>query len=342
MQNVLIQSIIETLPKFSQNYSNIAVLVDENTKNHCYPILQTLLPPHRLIEIQSGEEQKHLQTCTKIWQLLTDAEFDRKSLLINLGGGVIGDMGGFCAATYKRGIDFVQVPTTLLSQVDASVGGKLGIDFGAFKNHIGVFQEPAKVLIDTIFLKTLPQRELRSGFAEVIKHCLIADQYAWEKLIKKDLADQDWQEIVSHSVGIKYQIVMQDPKEKGLRKILNFGHTVGHAVEGFYLTCSQEEKFLHGEAIAIGMIAEAWLARQKGFISEEDLVQISRYIVHIFGKTHIKESYFDAIVKNAFQDKKNEKGIILASLLEKIGKANYDIPISPQEMSASLKFYNEA
>ncbi|SFE56943.1 3-dehydroquinate synthase [Thermoflexibacter ruber] len=341
MQNILIQPIKDSLPELIQSYAQIAVLVDENTKTHCYPLLKDLLPKHQLIEIQSGEEQKNLNTCTQIWQKLTDAEFDRKALLINLGGGVIGDMGGFCAATYKRGIDFIQIPTTLLSQVDASVGGKLGIDFGAFKNHIGVFQEPAKVLIDTVFLQTLSFRELRSGFAEVIKHCLIADKQAWKDLISKDIHSQNWDKTVPHSISIKEKVVRQDPKEKGLRKILNFGHTIGHAVEGFYLTNPLTDKLLHGEAIAIGMIAEAWLAVKKGFIQSTELAEIQNYIIKTFGKIKIEVCHFEAIIKNAFQDKKNEKGIIMASLLAEIGKANYDIPITIDDIKEGLEFYNE-
>jgi 3-dehydroquinate synthase len=332
------QPIAGVLPEAIQSYAQIAVLVDENTKIHCYPLLKPHLNPHLLIEIWSGEENKNLQTCIQIWQQLTDNEFDRKSLLINLGGGVIGDMGGFCAATYKRGIDFIQIPTTLLAQVDASVGGKLGIDFGIFKNHIGVFQEPQKVLVDATFLQTLSYRELRSGFAEVIKHCLIADQEAWKMLITKDLEHQNWQEIIAHSLAIKNKVVEIDPRETGVRKILNFGHTVGHAVESFFLYT--KGKLLHGEAIAVGMICEAWLASEKGFIEKTELLEIQGYILSIYDKIDINEADFEAIIHNTFQDKKNEKGIVLCSLLAQIGKANYDILVSPTEIKASLMYYH--
>ena len=339
-KDVLIQPLATTFPSLVRQYSKVAVLVDENTKKYCYPLLQPFLATHSLIEITSGEENKHIQTCMQIWQALTNQQFDRKSLLVNLGGGVIGDMGGFCAATYKRGIDFIQIPTTLLSQVDASVGGKLGIDFGSFKNHIGVFQEPKNVLIDATFLKTLPYRELRSGFAEVVKHCLIADKKAWEKLIKNNLEQQDWEEIIAHSVHIKNEVVEADPKEKGLRKILNFGHTVGHAVESFFLEQDVQNRLLHGEAIVIGMICEAWLAMQKGFIKEKELQTIEEYLLEIYKKVEIPTDSFDTIVENTFQDKKNEKGLILCSLLEEIGKANYDISISTEEIKASLAYYH--
>ena len=186
-----------------KDYSQIAVLSDSNTIKYCYPFIQSYLPKHQVIEAQAGEEHKTLDTCTLIWQKLTDLNFDRHSLLIVLGGGVLGDMGGFCAATFKRGIDFILMPTTLLSQVDASVGGKLGIDFNNFKNHIGVFCEPQSTIIHAPFLKTLPERELRSGFAEVIKHCLISDELMWQIIRQKELGEQDWETLVKHSVDFK-------------------------------------------------------------------------------------------------------------------------------------------
>jgi len=325
--------------QFLNNYSQIAVLVDENTAKYCYPIIKDLLPQHQLIHIHSGEEFKNLATCQEIWNKLTEWQFDRHAVLLNLGGGVIGDMGGFCAATYKRGIDFVQLPTTLLSQVDASVGGKLGIDFQGFKNHIGLFKIPTKVIISPLFLETLPHRELRSGFAEVIIHALIYDQQHWATLCQRKL-DQPWASIIPHSVGIKDQVVQQDPTEQHVRKILNFGHTIGHAVETFFLS-QGARKLLHGEAIAIGMIAEAYLAQQKGTLNKEALHEIQDYILSIFGKVSIHTIEIQQLVGNALQDKKNEKGIIKASLLDHIGKANYNQAISLDEISEALKYYGE-
>lgn len=331
---------IESFKKFAfekLNYSKIIVLVDQNTAKHCYPLLKPLLPAHELIEIESGEKNKNLRTCEKIWQKLTDFQTDRNALMINLGGGVIGDMGGFCAATFKRGIDFIQIPTTLLSQVDASVGGKLGIDFQGFKNHIGVFQLPKNVIIDTVFLQTLPANELRSGFAEVIKHCLITDKKEWKKISKKELKDLNLQKIVAHSVGIKEKVVTEDPTEKGLRKILNFGHTVGHAVEGFYLETPQ--KLLHGEAIAVGMIAESWISLKKGLISKKKLAEIENYIFQIFPKIDFSAQDIPNITPLALQDKKNSGKKIKASLLTDIGVCDYDIEISEQEIAESLLYY---
>jgi len=338
--NVSIQPLNESLPRLLQEntYSKVAVLVDENTKKHCYPQLKALLPKHTLILIRSGEKNKHLATCEKVWKAMTDAAFDRHSLLLNLGGGVIGDMGGFCAATYKRGISFFQIPTTLLSQVDASVGGKLGIDFQGFKNHIGVFQEPRAVLVDAQFLQTLPPAELRSGFAEIIKHCLIADAQKWEYIRKRDFEKQNWPDLIAHSIAIKAEVVRQDPTEKGLRKILNFGHTIGHAVESFYLT-QPKKKLLHGEAIAVGMIAEAYLSHQRKLIDLESLEHIEEFIFSVFGRAQMQEADIDQIIPLTLQDKKNRDGKVKAVLLEGVGKAQFDVEISAKEMREALQYY---
>lgn len=339
MNNIeLIKAFEATTFQFLQHYSQVAVLVDENTVELCYPIIKDLLPSHRLIEIHSGEEFKNLETCQEIWLKLTEWQFDRHAVVLNLGGGVIGDMGGFCAATYKRGLDFVQIPTTLLSQVDASVGGKLGIDFQGFKNHIGLFRIPNKVMIAPLFLQTLPVRELRSGFAEVMKHALIYDRPHWDNLRQHPLQEQAWESIIPHSVGIKDQVVQQDPTEKNLRKILNFGHTIGHAVETFFLD-KRYRKLLHGEAIAIGMIAESYLAKQRDFITQEALQEIQHYIISLFGRVKITEAEIQQLAGNALQDKKNEKGIINASLLAAIGEANYNQAISLTEIIQALTYY---
>jgi len=322
-----------------KQYSEICLLTDQNTGRYCFPLLSELFPKASIIQVEAGEEKKNLSTSEKIWQKMTDFQLDRKALMLNLGGGVIGDMGGFCAATYKRGIDFIQIPTTLLSQVDASVGGKLGIDFKNFKNHIGVFQVPKAVFIDATFLKTLPPAELRSGFAEIIKHCLIADKTQWEKISKKTLTEQNLQELVAHSVKIKEQIVQEDPKENGLRKILNFGHTIGHAIESYFLEIP-DKKLLHGEAIAIGMIAEAYISIKKGFITLEEAEQIKEYILKIYGRVDIFEFDIEKIIPLTLQDKKNENNKIQCSLLEKVGKANYNNPISYADIKEGISYYN--
>jgi 3-dehydroquinate synthase len=319
-----------------KNYSKVVVLVDSNTRKACYPKLNSELSGRHAIEISAGEEHKNLATCEQVWQQLTALNIDRKGLLIVLGGGVPGDLGGFCASTYKRGIDFILLPTTLLSQVDASVGGKLGVDFQGFKNHIGVFQEPVATIIDTAFLETLSQAELRSGFAEVIKHCLLSDKAMWDVIRKKKLNEQDWNELVAHSVAFKARVTQADPKESGLRKILNFGHTVGHAIESYFL--NTPNRLLHGEAIAIGMIAESWIAQQKGLLSSEELLQIQSFILSIFGKVKLPNDK-SGIITIALQDKKNVGDKILIAVPKGIGDHVWDVAVSEQDFSLALGFY---
>lgn len=320
-------------------YSKVAVLVDENTRQHCYPIIQNLIPAHLLIVIKSGEINKTLRTCEHIWEELTNNQFDRKSLMINLGGGVIGDMGGFCAVTYKRGIDFINIPTTLLAAVDANIGGKLGIDFHGFKNHLGFFQDPNEVFIDPVFLETLSERELRSGFAEVVKHGLIADADYFNEVTKDGLNQANWNAVIAHSVQIKNAVVTEDPKEKGLRKILNFGHTVGHAIESFYL--DTENHFLHGEAIAIGMICEAFLSTKLLGMSKEELEIIKNTFTKIYPNLNIHKGDFTSIIKLMYQDKKNVNSFLNHSLLYEIGRAGYDVAVDEKDVMDSLFYYHK-
>lgn len=320
-----------------KNYSQVGVLVDENTQQHSYPLIREGLPPHFVIPVKSGEEQKNLTTCTTIWQAMTDRAMDRHACLIVLGGGVLGDMGGFCAATYKRGIDFILIPTTLLAQADASIGGKLGIDFNHYKNHIGVFQQPALTLLYAGFLKTLPYAELRSGFAEVIKHTLIADKAMWEVISKKPLETQDWDALIRHSVAFKARITQEDPKEKGLRKILNAGHTIGHALETYLLGAGR--RVLHGEAVAVGLITEAYIGRQRNLITEEDFKRLCAFLLKIYGKVNFREEEQEAIAGVALQDKKNKGNTILSVLPDGIGSAKWDYEISLDEVKGALSFY---
>jgi 3-dehydroquinate synthase len=335
-------NITESLSNFleNNNYSKIAVICDENTELHCLPKLIDALPEHYLLKITSGEENKHLGTCENLWMGLTEAGFDRKALMINLGGGVIGDMGGFVASTYKRGFDFLNIPTTLLSQVDASVGGKLGVDFNGFKNHIGIFAEPQNVLIYTGFFETLPQRELFSGFAEIIKHGLIYDKDYWKKVKNIDPNQADWQPLVEHSINIKKKVVAEDPFESGLRKILNFGHTLGHAVESYFLD-KGDERLLHGEAIAVGMIVEAYLSKKLTGLSTIELDEIVSYLIAVYHPVKINPALFEEIISLTVQDKKNEGGIIQFSLLKSIGECTINIPIGIPDMLDSLFYLNE-
>lgn len=339
MSDIIIDDIEKSLGTFfkEKTYTKIAVLVDENTNKHCYPSIKSLLPDHILIEIESGEINKHIGTCQMIWEAMTNKAFDRKSLLINLGGGVIGDMGGFCAVSYKRGIEFINIPTTLLAAVDANVGGKLGIDFMGFKNHIGFFKEPEAVLIDPTFLETLPREELRSGFAEVIKHGLIADK-DYFKVIKNNGLDQEyWSAIIAHSIEIKQSVVAEDPYEKGLRKVLNFGHTIGHAIESHYLDTSNH--LLHGEAIAIGMICEAYLSKKMLNMSDEDLEEISDFIFSIYPDLNIEKRDFTSIISLMYHDKKNVNNLLNHSLLYSKGVATFDISIDEKQVMDALYYY---
>jgi 3-dehydroquinate synthase len=330
------------LKKFLQSkaYSSIAVLTDQHTAEYCYPLIEPALPAHATIKIAAGEEYKNLATCESIWQKMTDLQMDRHAVLIVIGGGVLGDMGGFCAATYKRGIDFVLVPTTLLSQVDASIGGKLGIDFQHFKNHIGVFQTPVYTLLHSGFLKTLPEAEKRSGFAEVIKHALIADAAVWKEIRRHTIENQAWDELLQHSVRVKLNVVKNDPYEKGLRKTLNAGHTIGHAVETYLLQVNR--KIMHGEAVAIGLICEAFLAKEKGMLPNEDFDDIRNYILNVFGKVKLNSGDEDAIANLTMHDKKNKGNRILCVLLEGVGNAKWDCEIRPDEVKGALAFYRSA
>ena len=318
------------------DFTQLAVLVDVHTHIHCYPIIQQQLPAHTLIKIPAGESYKNIDSCLSIWKNLTDLNFDRHALLLVLGGGVLGDMGGFCAATYKRGISFILMPTTLLAQVDASIGGKLGIDFEHYKNHIGVFQQPLATLISPVFLNTLPERELRSGFAEVIKHCLIGDKAMWEVIRTKTLADQDWTTLIPHSIKIKEDITQKDPREKGIRKALNFGHTLGHALETYFLSTSKP--IFHGEAVAMGMIMESKIAHSKGLLTFEELNQIKAYVFSIFGK--VTEPFSSQeIIRLTLQDKKNKGNEVLMAVPKGIGTCVWDETTSEKEMLEAIEYY---
>ncbi len=312
----------------------IAYLVDENTKAHCLPVLE-LNEGENIIEIKSGEINKNLNTCQNIWEAMTNFGFSRKSILVNLGGGVIGDMGGFAASTYKRGIRFVNIPTTLLAAVDANIGGKLGIDFRGFKNHIGVFNDPSAVIISDVFLKTLPPRELRSGFAEVIKHGLIYDEAYFQTTSSISFPEHDWLEVIRKSAEIKGAVVAEDPREKGLRKILNYGHTLGHGIETWYL--NNGKSLLHGEAISIGMILEAYMSVKLNLIDQATADQIAEYVKSVFGKYDLPP--LEEILPLMLQDKKNIGSEISFSLLEEIGKCSFDAKVELEWIEESFQYY---
>ena len=338
---IIFDDTLSSLPNFlaEHKYSKVFVVVDENTKQHCLPILQNVLTAIEIIETKSGEIYKNLATCEFIWQQLIEQNADRKSVIINLGGGVIGDMSGFAASCYKRGIDFINIPTTLLSQVDSSIGGKLGIDFKYGKNLIGLFRNPKSVLVSSQFLKTLPKRQFINGWSEIIKHALIKDKAQWLVYQNTDIHNCDMNAIVFHSLQIKKAVVEADPYENGLRKILNFGHTIGHAIEAYSLE-HDETPLLHGEAIAIGMICESFLSIKKCGLTQDELNEITKLILKYFPKYNIENYNTDKIITSMLSDKKNNATKILAALLSEIGNSVFDIEINKDEILESLNYYN--
>jgi 3-dehydroquinate synthase len=329
----LAQTLIE------KSYSNVFVLVDENTEKHCLPLIKNYLETFEVIKISSGSLNKNLDSANIIWNKLQEKLANRNSVLINLGGGTLSDLGGFCASSYKRGIDFINVPTTLLAMVDAAIGGKQGIDLNNYKNLIGVFQHPKQIFIFPEFINTLPNTEKRSGMAELIKHALIDDQSFYKKLLSlEDLKDfSQIDKLIEKSAKIKLNIVNKDPLEKGKRKALNFGHTIGHAIETFSLI-NDKEPLKHGEAIAIGMICEAHLSFKTQNLQQKDFMNIVTLLTKLFDKYEANLSFeeLNPIMQN---DKKNNNDKINFTLLKKIGKASIDCNCSDENIREALDFY---
>lgn len=324
-----------------KKYSKIFLLVDENTKLHCKPLFLDMFEHEidSILEISSGEEHKHIHTCLKLWEELSHLDGDRKSLLINLGGGVLTDMGGFVASTFKRGIDFVNIPTTLLSMVDASIGGKTGVDLGSLKNQIGVINQPQMVLIFPEFLQTLDERQTKSGFAEMLKHGLIQDKDYWNDLTNNgNFTDPA---CIQKSIAIKNEVVLQDPTEQGLRKILNFGHTLGHAIESYCLDNPNKRTLLHGEAIAAGMILEGYLSHELRGLSRLDVDDIKNGFLAHFDRVEFTSEDIDAILQLLKYDKKNSHGNVNFVLLQAIGDAVTDIKVPEELFPKAFAYYRE-
>lgn len=321
------------------NPTKIFVIVDENTKHHCLPIFKENFTEEFLtIEIESGERNKTIESSRYIWDHLIRLKADRSSLIINLGGGVIGDMGGYCASCYMRGLRFIQIPTTLLSMVDASVGSKLGIDYQGHKNIIGLFNDPELVWIQTSFLDTLSKRQLKSGFAEVIKHSLVSDTLDFEKLSTTHVNETHITEsLVYNSIKVKNEIVKSDPFDLAKRKVLNFGHTIGHAIEATFV--NTEKEIFHGEAIAIGMICESYLSHRLNRLKKSELDVISNYINVNYDTILILEKDQKSILEFLKLDKKNKDNKLLFVLLDKIGTASYDHQVSEKNILESLNYY---
>lgn len=323
-----------------KKYSKVFLLVDENTENFCLKIFKekSNLEPN-LIRISSGEENKNIHTCIKIWNSLIDLNADRKSLLINLGGGVITDIGGFSANTFNRGIDFVNIPTTLLSIVDASVGSKTGINQNGIKNKIGTFYDPKLVIIDTEYLKTLEQRQINSGYCEIFKHSLISKVNSKFEYLT-DCNEIDFSSnIIINSIKIKNNFVCEDKYEKKLRKGLNFGHTIGHAIETHFMF--NDKKLLHGEAIAIGIIVESYLSKQICGFNIEKVDKIKNHLLKIFPKIKFNSSSINNIIKMMEHDKKNTEKKVNFVLLSDIGKLIFDVNVPNSNILKAFEYYSE-
>lgn len=321
---LLLGPLTETFPQWmhGRSYTAVFIIADEHTWADCAPVFFTKTglaeTSTQKVVIPAGEIHKHLATCEKIWNAMFEAGLDRRSLVINLGGGVIGDMGGFCAATYKRGVDFLQVPTTLLAATDASVGGKLGVDFQGIKNAVGVFANPAGVLIDPGFFKTLPQRELHSGFAEVVKHAAIGTPELWKMIGSlTELRDADWFSILKASIAVKAEVVRQDPVENGIRAVLNYGHTIGHAIESYFL--GTDAPLTHGEAVAAGMLLETQFREQNGVVysGEKSFLKsesLTTYLNRFFPEVKPEGELTPQLWALMQQDKKNTAGTVRMAL----------------------------
>jgi 3-dehydroquinate synthase len=334
---VISDNAIEYLANFvnSRDFEGVYVLADENTNIHCVPLLKGF--DFEVILIPSGEQHKTLATCEVIFDALIEKEANRKSLLINVSGGVGGDMGGFCASVFQRGLYFINVPTTLLSMVDASIGGKLGVDYKGLKNYIGLFKEPLGIFIHPPFLETLSDREVKAGYAEMLKHGLIHDAIHWGEL--QEFNPRRFKNQITTSVAIKDDIVEQDMHENGLRKLLNFGHTVGHAVESWFLT-NGKEPLLHGEAVALGMLCEAFISQKMG-LDESELNSIVACITKLYALPKIEEGTMPAIIKLMHADKKNTHIGINFTLLKRIGEAQIDCYCTEDEIREAIMWYNQ-
>jgi 3-dehydroquinate synthase len=338
LKNILIQSgslkKLGTIMDLTQ-YTQIVIFTDKNVAQYWLDTLQSNFEkPAPVLTIKVGEKEKNLQTVEKLWKFFQENKCDRNSLLINLGGGVVTDMGAFAASTFMRGISFINIPTTLLSQVDASVGGKTGFNFGDVKNLIGTFTEAEKVIIDPETLSTLPAREYRSGWGEIIKHGLIADKAYFELL--KTAPGSDIEKIIQRSCELKSGVVTKDATEKSYRKILNFGHTLGHSVE-----ILSEGKILHGEAIAIGMMGEAFISKELGYLTDTDLKTIQKTIEKFQLPTKTSGISKKDILAKITTDKKNKGEEVRWVLLEKIGKAMVDQSVPEEVVKKAIDFILE-
>ncbi len=334
------QDLKDLINKYSRG--KVFLLTDTGSYKYCYPKIKELesIKAENIITIEQGDQNKNLEAISKVWHFLSTQGADRKSLLINLAGGMPCDLGGFAAATFKRGIDFINIPTTLLSQVDASVGGKTGINFHSLKNEIGVFKHANAVLVDTDFIETQDQENISSGYAEMIKHALIYSEEVWNEVKNFDILNADIKALkpmVFRSINIKESFVKVDPTEQNVRKSLNFGHTIGHAFESY---CMKTNKaILHGYAVAYGMLAELYLGHKTCGFPLELIKEINTFIEKIYGKLDITMDCFDELFFLMTHDKKNERNQINFTLLSNIGEIEINQICTREEIKEAIQFY---
>ena len=343
---LLSEHLTETLGKALDKcaYDKLFVLTDEHTRELCLPLVDTCLPTGReLITIAPGDCHKNLETLAYVWNELSNRKGTRRSLMLNLGGGMVTDLGGFAAATFKRGITYINIPTTLLAMVDASAGGKTGINFNGLKNEIGAFSPARFVLLDTEFLRSLDDENIRSGYAEMLKHGLISDTEHWAELLNFDPARPDYdalRSLVSRSVSTKERIVEQDPREKGIRKALNFGHTAGHAFES--LALEQGQPRLHGYAVAWGIVCELYLSCLRTGFPKDKLRQTVQFIKETYGTFDFDCKQYDRLYEFMTHDKKNESDAVNFTLLADVGNIRINQTAGRKEIFEMLDFYREA
>lgn len=322
--------------------SKKVILVDENTHDECLEYLLTAfdgLEEAEVMLLPAGEENKVMEVCFQVWEAFSEYGVGRRDLVINLGGGVVTDIGGFIASIYKRGVDFINIPTSLLGMVDASVGGKTGIDMGMYKNQLGVFANPKRVFVDLGFLQTLPSEELSNGLAEMIKHGLIADKNHWNSIKNIHPLEEEWSSNwIVESIEIKNKLVLADPFEKNVRKKLNFGHTFGHAFEGMAL--NWENPISHGHAVAMGMLAEAFISKERNMLSVESFEEIKSTICKRFEILNFSEEIVTPLFELMLNDKKNFNQKIKCVLLTGIGQSEIDQEIAESDILKVIQFFD--
>ncbi len=347
MQRAIISSCLEKeLPAAigKCRHDKIFLLSDDTTHRMCVPRIKHLpcLDGAKEIVVPAGDTNKNMDSVMHVWQELQEGMASRHSLLINTGGGMVTDLGGFAASCFKRGINFINIPTTLLAMADASVGGKTGVNFGMLKNEIGVFSEPEYVLLSTSFLSTLDDKNLRSGYAEMLKHGLISNETMLAELLNFDLDLPDFHLLgmmLADSVAVKERIVAEDPREQGIRKALNVGHTAGHALESWALRRSKP--ILHGYAVAFGIVAELYLSVVKTGFPIDRMRQITGFIRRNYGSLPITCDDYDEILELMTHDKKNTTGQINFTLLDSVGGIRINQTAKESEIKEALDFFRE-